>query len=309
VNRLPGHCEQVDRDAAAVELYGLTPDEFTASRNQLAKSAKSSGATAASTAIMALRKPTLAAWLANLLVRTDPDGVNELTELGDELRAAHLSADGARLRELTPRRHDLVQALVRTARARANDRDRAISDSVADRLTETLDAALIDPGAAQLLRSGQLTSALRHVGFGVVDETGAPAKLAPMKPRTVRRAPAKAPVKRPARPQRLTVDPALERRRTELRARAEEAEADYTEAEAERAEAEGLLDANQHQVTDLLATIERLTEELEQARQQVRAAQRQTSRLERGLDRAARTAAIAQRRRDAQQQRLANLDG
>jgi hypothetical protein len=161
----------------------------------MAKSAKSSGATAASTAIMALRKPTLAAWLANLVVRTDPDGVNELTERGDELRAAHLSADGARRRELTPRRHDLVQALVRTARAHAKDRDRAISDSVADRLTETLDAALIDPGAAQLLRSGQLTSALRHVGFGVVDETGAPAKLAPMKPRTVRRAPAKSPAK------------------------------------------------------------------------------------------------------------------
>jgi hypothetical protein len=64
----------MDRDAAAVELYGLTPDEFTAARNQMAKSAKSSGASAVSTAIMALRKPTLAAWLANLLVGTDPEG-------------------------------------------------------------------------------------------------------------------------------------------------------------------------------------------------------------------------------------------
>jgi hypothetical protein len=298
----------VDIDAAAVELYGLAPDEFTAARNQMAKAAKSSGATAASSAIVALRKPTLAAWLANLLVRTDPGGVNELTELGDELRAAHLSADGARLRELTPRRHDLVQALVRSARARAKDRGRAVSATVADRLTETIDAALIDPGAAQLLRSGQLTSALRHVGFGVVDETGAPAKLAPMKPRTVRRAPAKAPAKRAARPQAPTVDSALQRRRAELRTRAQEAEAEHMEAEAERAEAGSLLDANQHQVSDLLATIDRLNDELEQARQQLRAAQRQTSRLERGLDRATRTAAIAQRRRDASRQRLANLN-
>jgi hypothetical protein len=298
----------VDIDAAAVELYGLTPDEFTAARNQMAKAAKGIGATAASSAIVALRKPTLAAWLANLLVRTDPDGLNELTELGDELRAAHLSADGARLRELTPRRHDLVQALVRAARGRAKDRGRVVSTTVADRLTETLDAALIDPGAAQLLRSGQLTSALRHVGFGVVDETGAPARFAPMKPRTVRRAPATAPAKRAVRPPRPTVDGVLERRRTELRTRAEEAEAEHTEAEAERAEAESQLDANQHQATDLLATIERLTDELEQARQQLRAAQRQTSRLERGLDRATRTAAIAQRRRDASRQRLANLN-
>jgi hypothetical protein len=34
----------VDIDAAAVELYGLTPDEFTAGRNQMAKVAKSNGA-------------------------------------------------------------------------------------------------------------------------------------------------------------------------------------------------------------------------------------------------------------------------
>jgi hypothetical protein len=129
-----------------------------------------------------------------------------------------------------------------------------------------------------------------------------------MKPRTVRRAPAKAPVKWPARPQRLTVEPAVERRRTELRARAEEAEADYTEAEAERAEAEGLLDANQHQVNRPAGHNRTAHRGTRTGRQQLRAAQRQTSRLERGLDRAARTAAIAQRRRDAQQQRLANLD-
>jgi hypothetical protein len=30
-----------------------------------------------------LRKPVLAAWLVSLFVRTNPDGVNALTELGD----------------------------------------------------------------------------------------------------------------------------------------------------------------------------------------------------------------------------------
>jgi hypothetical protein len=48
--------------------------------------------------LKALRKPTLAAWLANQLVRTDPGQVNDLTELGDQLREAHLSADGPRRR-------------------------------------------------------------------------------------------------------------------------------------------------------------------------------------------------------------------
>jgi hypothetical protein len=300
----------VDLHAAALALYGLTPDEFTSARNELAKATKGAGEAAA---IKALRKPTLAAWLANLLVRTDPDEVNDLTELGDELRTAHLSADGARLRQLTPRRHDLVQHLVRTAQARAMERGRPISATVVGRLTETLDAALIDPGAAQLLRSGRLTSALRHVGFGVVDESGEPAEFPPMKPRTVRsastKAPAKTPAKRPGRLQRTTGDRALERRRSELRTQTEEAETEYAEAEAERIEAESLLDANQHQIADLQTTIDRLTEELDRARQQLKDAERQTVRLHRGFERASRTAGIAQRRRDSQQERLANLDG
>ena len=195
------------------------------------------------------------------------------------------------------RRHDLVQNLVKAARARAKDRGHSISDSVADRLTETLDAALIDHGAAQLLRSGRLTSALRHVGFGVVNETRSTSRVPADEAQDRRSPPAKAPAKRPARPQRATGDRAVDRRRSELRTRVEEAEAEYTEAETERAEAESLLDANQHQVADMKTTIDRPTHELDQARQQLKNAQRQTARLERALDRASRTAGVAQRRR------------
>lgn len=304
-----GHREEVDLDTVAVELYGLSPDEFTAARNQLARNV---GGTTGAT-IRALRKPTLAAWLANLLVRTDPDSIDALTELGETLRAAHLSADGARVRALRPTRHALVKQLVASATREAKRFGKTVSPAVADRLAETLDAALIDPGAAQLLRTGQLTSALRHVGFGVVDESGEPAKFAPMKPRAVRSKPgakpaAKKPAKAQAPPDRSGAERAAQRRRDELEARAAEVEAEYREAEQERAEAESVLDANQHHVTDLQATIERLTEELDHARQQLKTAQRDTSRLERALDRASRTAAAAQRRRDAQRQRLANFD-
>lgn len=244
-------------------------------------------------------------------MRTDPDGVNALTELGEDLRAAHLSADGARLRALTPKRHTLVKQLVASASAQAAQLGRTVTATVADRLTETLDAALIDPGAAQLLRSGQLTSALRHVGFGVIDETGEPAKLAPLKPRAVRSAPAKQTSKKSAKPpapDRSGAERAAQRRRAELQTRADETDADYNEAEQERAKAESILDANQHHVADLQATIDRLTEELDHARQQLKKAQRESSLLERALDRASRTAAIAKRRRDTQQQRLANFD-
>ncbi|MFC0624079.1 hypothetical protein [Kribbella deserti] len=167
----------MDLELVAVDLYGLAPDSFTAARNQAAAQAKAAGEITASAAIKALRKPTLAAWLANQLVRAEPDRVDELTRLGSELREAHLTRDGARLRELTPRRHELVAELVTAATRRAAEQGRKVTEAVADRLTETLDAALVDPTAAQLLRSGRLTSALRHVGFGVVDESGTPAHL------------------------------------------------------------------------------------------------------------------------------------
>jgi hypothetical protein len=293
----------VDLDTVASELYGLTPDEFTAARNQLAKTIGGQ----LGTAIKALRKPTLGAWLANLLVRSDPHGVNALTELGDELRAAHLSADGTKPRALTPRRHTLVKQLVASATAEAKKVGRTATPAVVDRLTETLDAALIDPGAAQLLRTGQLTSALRHVGFGVVDETGEPANLAPMKPRAVRSKPS-AKAANPVKPQQSGAERALQLRRAQLQARADEVEQEYAEAEEERAEAESVLDAHQYHADDLQATIDRLSEELDHARQQLKTTQRETARLERALDRATRTATLAQRRRDAQLQRLANLD-
>ena len=76
----------MDVDAAAVELYGLAPEQFTAARNAAAKAAKDGGDVRAGEAIKTLRKPTLAAWPANQLVRADPDGVNDLTELGEQLR-------------------------------------------------------------------------------------------------------------------------------------------------------------------------------------------------------------------------------
>ena len=299
----------MDVAAAALELYGLPPEDFTAARNQVVKQAKDAGDTSSSATLKALHKPTLAAWLANLLVRIDPDGIAELTDLGEELRQAHVSRDGRRLRELTLRRHGLVHKLVTAARTQARTRGHTVSAPTEQRLTETLDAAVIDPGAAQLLRTGQLTSALRHVGFGVVDETGDPAQLAPMKPRVVRTSPPKPPRKATTRrtPQTTPAASPAPNRRTELRTRAEQAEREYADAETERAQSQAELDAYEHHLADLKATIQRLAEELEHARQQLRAANR-TRALQVELNRTTRNATAAQQRRDANQQRLADLD-
>ncbi|MEV6269388.1 hypothetical protein AB0L64_19610 [Kribbella sp. NPDC051936] len=306
----------MDTDAVAVELYGLEPELFTAARNRVAETARDAGDDQSAAVIMALRKPTLAAWLANQLVRTDPDGIHALTELGEDLRQTYLSADAPRRRELTRLRHDLVSNLVRTARERAAG-GRRVTAQTAERLTETLDAALVDPGAAQLLRTGQLTSALRHVGFGVVDENGDPARLALVRPRVVRSSPpprktrpATAAVQRQpsAAKRRPTVDTTLASRRKAQRKRLDQAEHDYAAAEAEREQAERVLDAHQHRLADLEADLVRLNEQLEQTRQTLRAVRKQTSRLQSAFNQAARNAAAVKKRRDTENQRLDALD-
>ncbi|MEV0287942.1 hypothetical protein AB0H36_27830 [Kribbella sp. NPDC050820] len=310
----------MDTDAAVVELYGLAPEQFIAARNGLAKAVRASGDEQTAAAIMALRKPTVSAWLANQLVRTDPDGIHALTELGEQLRETYLSADSTRRRELTRQRHDLVAQLVKIARDRAAD-GRRITVQTAERLTETLDAALVDPGASQLLRTGQLTSALRHVGFGVVDENGDPAQLAPVRPRVVRRSQPtttrKATTKKTTKPTERRAAPVSRRpevdRTLELRVaqqkRLDAAEADYTAATEERDQAEQLLDAQQHRIADLEADLIRLNDELEQTRQTLREARKQLPRLQRAFTQASRNTAAVQSRRDGEHRRLRALDG
>ena len=51
-----------------------------------------------------LRRPTVSAWLVNLLAREDGGQMDELLELGQSLREAQRALDGDRLRELSAQR-------------------------------------------------------------------------------------------------------------------------------------------------------------------------------------------------------------
>ena len=89
--------------------------DFIATRNELAKELKAAGDQLGSTRLKALRKPTVAAWLANLVARELPDEIDDLLALGDEFREATADLDGERLRELTPKRHKLLDKLAKSA--------------------------------------------------------------------------------------------------------------------------------------------------------------------------------------------------
>lgn len=84
----------------------------------------------------------------------------------------------------------------------------------------------------------------------------------------------------------------IQRQPAELRERLRQVEADYEHAE------------NEHHIADMQTAIQPLTDELEQPRRELRTAQGRTRKLERALSRAARDAAAAKGRRDAQQLRL-----
>ena len=156
-----------DRVAAAVEeLYGADPEAFTGRRGELAAAARGAGDRAAAKAIAALRRPTRAAWVVNRLARGDPSAPGKLAELGAALRAAQQARHGPRLRELSAARGSLVDALTAQALAVAGVPDPP--PSLRLEVSQTLTAALADPGVAAAFARGTLTRAEQWSGFGVL---------------------------------------------------------------------------------------------------------------------------------------------
>ncbi|MFF4159990.1 hypothetical protein [Streptomyces sp. NPDC001678] len=170
----------MDVDSAAGELFLLRPEEFTAARDRLAARAVRDGDPELARRLKALRRPTLAAWVCNLLVRNRPDEARALVRLGEGLREAHRTLDGGRLRELGHRQRALVASLSREARGLAEEAGHPVGDAVAREVEETLYAVLADPRAAEEWATGRLSRPLAGVpGFpgmlpGPADRLAAP---------------------------------------------------------------------------------------------------------------------------------------
>ncbi|MBL7495742.1 hypothetical protein I6A84_36820 [Frankia sp. CNm7] len=159
-------------DEISNELYGLVPGSFVAARGERAAAAKASGDRELAAAITRLARPTVPAWLVNLLVRAEPEQVEEFLRLGPALAEAQAAGAGDELRRLTARRHTLIAALTRRARELAAAAGQPVRDDATRELAGTLQAALADPAAARAVRSGRLTRALRYAGLGPGEVTG-----------------------------------------------------------------------------------------------------------------------------------------
>ncbi len=68
----------MDLESVSDELYSLPREEFTAARNTAAKRTGEQGDRELAKQMGALRRPSTAAWLANLLAREQPDELSVL---------------------------------------------------------------------------------------------------------------------------------------------------------------------------------------------------------------------------------------
>jgi hypothetical protein len=159
-------------EEVAAELYGLAPEDFTATRNARAKEAKAAGDAELAAAVQRLRKPTTAAWLLNLLVRRHGDEVEQVLALGAQLRAAQGTLSGDDLRALDRQRRQLTHAVSEQARALGREAGRRVSEQAASEVEETLRAAMVDETAGAALSTGLLTDTFSSTGLDAVDLTG-----------------------------------------------------------------------------------------------------------------------------------------
>jgi hypothetical protein len=166
-------------EQAGDELFGLTPEEFVAARDELARRLRREGDAEAARRVKALRRPPLSAWAVNQLARGQQKALDQLMAAGERLRAAHRAAlaggDAAELRAAARAEREAVAGLVTTALAGLREAGHPATDATRDRVAATLHAAAASPEAADLVRHGRLTADLDPSGFGTTPDDEAEA--------------------------------------------------------------------------------------------------------------------------------------
>jgi hypothetical protein len=252
----------------ADELYAASPSSFTATRDAAARDAAADDKELGKR-VKALKKPSGAAWAVNLLVRREADQIDQVLTVGGSLREAAANMDAEEIRALTKQRRQLTAALAATARSLARDEGVRLTESVVDQVEGVLTAAMLDPVAAEAVRTGLLVTAFTSTGVSELDTAAVLAVPDAVGTRATPRA-----AEEPAPPS-LHVVPEDDKVR---RARAEDALERATEAlesaeselrEVDRAVAE--LDAKRLQVQDELDGLRRRIADLEEEADRVEA--------------------------------------
>ena len=272
-------------DEVAAELLALPPARFTAARNE--RAAAESGAVGRR--IAKLRKPTVAAWAVNLLVR---DGqLGEAVELSRALHEAQDDLDAAELSRLGRQRRQLVAALARRAGELAAEAGTPLSATVADAVQKTINAAVVDESVAAAVLTGRLVAPIDLADLGGGELATAVAGSVPE-----------------ALPAPQPRDDLAARRERKAAERAErEAERAHAAAEREQTAAERRRVSAQERAERLRERVDGLRADLERAEAEADAADAELD--EREKERADAAAAVASSLRTLEKARAARKEG
>lgn len=156
-------------DRAADEIYGLTLEQFTDRRNELARSLRERGDKEAADAVKGLRKPNQTAWALNQVARRRHQDVERLLEAGAELGRAQeavMSGDDPKaLAAATEGERRVVADLVDAASAIAAEGGVGATESLRERVRSSLQAAARDDAIGRDLRAGRLVGDHQAVGL------------------------------------------------------------------------------------------------------------------------------------------------
>ncbi len=153
------------------DLYGLPLEQFIRERGVLVKAMRRDGDRDRAKEVQALRKPSVAAWAVNQLVRTKRKDVRALFDAGDALQHAQSEllegrGDGQALREAVTRERETVDALSHEARGLLSSDGHELTQATLEKVGDTLHAAALDPEARDLVERGRLERELQHIGLG-----------------------------------------------------------------------------------------------------------------------------------------------
>lgn len=245
-----------DLRSIAQELYGRPLSEFIAARKEAAAGADDKEL---AKQVKALRKPSAAAWAVNALARERAELVEEVVELGEQLRDAQSDSDGSRTRLLDRARRDLTRQAIDEATELARTSGGTLSAQAAAGVEETLRAAMTDPDAANAVQDGLLVTTFAASPFEPVDLTDVvaiPPEGARPRTRKVKQGPTQLERKR-----REAAEAAVEKARRKARTATEELES-------------------------LVDEREELQDELAELRKRAKAIDREIGETERALDQA-----------------------
>jgi hypothetical protein len=199
------------------DLATVPPEEFVAARNALADRLKAEGHTGRAKEVKALRKPTVAQWIAAVVRHERADVVDELRmalrAVAAAQEAAIVKGDRDALRAATTRRREAVSAL---------------DDAVADTLRRSKRPLTYQEEVVQDIEAG-VTAEVSPGTFGVRDDLKLPEPKKSDKPKR---------------------DVAAERRAAERERAIENAEARVARARDDLEAAEAALEAVQQKFAD-----------------------------------------------------------